>query len=54
MRKYWAANPNPRCYSSERVRKLLADLQARFEQAGGADPAIVEELRAELHAEAPE
>ena len=49
-----AANPNPRCYSSERVARLLADLNARFEQAGWADPAIVAELRAELAAEPPE
>jgi hypothetical protein len=49
-----AADPNPRTYSSERVSRLLTDLQARFEQAGWADPAIVAELRAQLQAEAPE
>jgi hypothetical protein len=46
-----AIDPNPRTYSSERVRKLLADLQTRFEQAGRADPAIVDELMTELQAE---
>jgi hypothetical protein len=54
IKAYRAANPNPRSYPAERVRRLLADLQARFEQAGWADPAIVAELRAELLAEPQE
>jgi len=48
-----AANPNPRTYPAERISRLLADLLARFEQAGRADPAIAAELLAELRAEAP-
>lgn len=47
-------DPNPRCVSSERIHRLLLDLQAGFEEAGWADPAVKDRLLAEMWAEPPE
>ena len=49
-----AANPDAKSYSSERMSQFIADLQARFRQAGGPDPAVAAQLLAEMRAEAPE
>lgn len=46
-----AAGEVVRTYPAARVHQMVLELIRRFEEAGHADPAIVQEVLAELHGE---
>lgn len=50
----WKArrNSGKPTFPAARVHQLVLDLQRRFEEAGKADPKIVEELLVQMHGEA--